>query len=53
MTKQKSLKENVRVGYLLLKDYLLPKYCARQCALLAPTWTKSFTIKILHDNARF
>ena len=40
--------ENLRVDY-----YLLLKYCRKQCSLLPPTWTKSLTIKILHNNARF
>ena len=48
MTKEKSLKENLRVDY-----YLLLKYCRRQCALLSPTWTKLLTTKTLHHNARF
>ena len=38
MTKQKSLKENLRVDY-----YLLLKYCSRQCTWLSPTWAKSLT----------
>ena len=33
--------------------YLLLKYCRRQYTLLPPTWTKSPTIKILHQTARF
>ena len=38
MTKQTSLKEDLRVDY-----YLLLKYCRRQCILLPPTWAKSLT----------
>ena len=32
MTKQKPLEENLPL------DYLLPKYCTRQCILLSSTW---------------
>ena len=45
--KTKISTQNLRVDY-----YLLLKYCRKQCALL-PLWTKSLTIKILHQNARF
>ena len=38
MTKQKSLKENLRVDY-----YTRLKYCTRQCTSLSPTWAKSLT----------
>ena len=38
MTKQKSLKEDLRVDH-----YLLLKYYRRQCILLPPTWAKSLT----------
>ena len=38
MTKQKSLKEVLRVDY-----YLLLKYCRRQRIYLPPTWAKSLT----------
>ena len=34
----KMCRENLRVDYILLK------YCRRQCALLTPTWAKSLTI---------
>ena len=45
--KTKILKENLRADYY---EYLQLKYCRRQCALLPPTRTKAFTIKILHHN---
>ena len=46
--KTKILKENLRVDY-----YLLLIYCSSQCALLPTTWTKSFTFKISHYDAKF
>ena len=38
ITKQKSLKEDLRMHY-----YLLLKYCRRQCIIFPPTWAKSLT----------
>ena len=50
MTKQKSLKENLRVDY-----YLLLKYCRRQCALLTLHGPNHLQLKFytaMHDFKR-
>ena len=45
--KTKISKGNLRLGF-----HLLLKCCTRQCTLLLPFWSKSRTIKLLHQNAR-